>query len=142
MRTEFLKHSPCIHKKVLSGAEYRSTCNNNFLATVDHIDQQTSEADKTHSTICCGFNRWEGCTRKMVTKECGKEAQESFADFVGESFGTMAKMMCPNNMFATKTELCKELLPKEGTKGKGKIGDNALTKYVTSLFSFLFVFNE
>lgn len=140
--TEFLKHSPCIHKKVLSGQEYKTTCNNNFLATVDQVDQSNVDGDKTHATICCGFNRWDSCTKKMVTKECGKEAYENFADFVGESFGTLTKMVCPNNMFATRSDVCKELLPKEGTVAKGKIGDNALTKYVTSLFSFLFVFNE
>lgn len=141
-RKEFLKHSPCIHKKVLSGQEYKTTCNNNFLATVDRVDQQSVEGDKTHATICCGFNRWDSCTKKMVTKECGKEAYDNFSDFVGESFGTLTKMVCPNNMFATRTDICKELLPKEGTVAKGQIGDNALTKYVTSLFSFLFVFNE
>ena len=143
-RKEFLKHSPCIHKKVLSGQEYKTTCNNNFLATVDAVDDQGQvEGDKTHSTICCGFNRWDACTKKMVTKECGKDAQESFNDFVGESFGTLTKMVCPNNMFATRAEVCKELLPKEGAVvKKGKVGDNAMTKYVTSLFSFLFVFNE
>src|SRR5699024_5564976 len=139
---EFLKHSPCIHKKVLSSQEYKTTCNNNFLATVDQIDESSVEGDKTHSTICCGFNRWDGCTKKLVTKECGKDAYEAFSEFVGESFGTLTKMVCPHDMFATRTELCKELLPKEGKLAKGKAGDNALTKYVTSLFSFLFVYNE
>lgn len=139
---EFLKHSPCIHKKVLSSQEYKTTCNNNFLATVDQVDSKNIDADKTHSTICCGFNRWDQCTRKMVTKECNKEATEAFGEFVGESFGTLTKMICPHNQFGYKTEVCKDLLPAEGTLAKGKIGDNALTKYVTSLFSFLFVFNE
>ena len=139
-----MKHSPCIHKKVLSGQAYKTTCNNNFLATVDKVDDNDqSQNDQTHSTICCGYNRWDSCTRKMVNKECGKDATDSFAEFVGESFGTLARMVCPNNMFATRTEVCKELLPREGTVvKKGKSGDNALTKYVTSLFSFLFVFNE
>src|SRR5699024_5822122 len=84
--------------------------------------------------------KWYSCTKKMVTKECGKDAYESFSEFVGESFGTLTKMVCPHDLFATRTELCKELLPKEGTVAKGQIGDNALTKYVTSMFSFLFVF--
>jgi len=143
-RKEFLKHSPCIHKKVLSGSEYKTTCNNNFLATVDKVDDEPGQqdSDNTHSTICCGYNRWDGCTRKMISKECGKEAVDSFADFVGESFGTMAKMVCPGNLYTVKSDVCKQLLPPIGTiVKKNQSGDNALTKYVTSLFSFLFVLN-
>lgn len=139
----FLKHSPCIHKKVLSQDEYKTTCNNNFLAAVDKIDGSgTQDADQIHSIICCGYNRWHSCTDKIIVKECGKEAEDSFTDFVGDSFGTLTKMMCPTNLFSTKKELCKSVLPKESVKAKGKLGENALTKYVVSLFSFLFVFDQ
>ncbi|KPM06997.1 hypothetical protein QR98_0054790 [Sarcoptes scabiei] len=142
-RTTFLKHSPCIHKKVLSQDEYKTTCNNNFLAAVDKIDGSgTQDADQIHSIICCGYNRWHSCTDKIIVKECGKEAEDSFTDFVGDSFGTLTKMMCPTNLFSTKKELCKSVLPKESVKAKGKLGENALTKYVVSLFSFLFVFDQ
>ena len=141
-RAEFLKHSPCIHKKVLSQQTYKSTCNNNFLATVDQVDQNDVDGDKTHATICCGYNKWDSCTKKLVTKECGKDAYNSFAEFVGEAFGTLAHMVCPAKDFASRKEICKDLLPKDTVKGKGKVGDNALTKYVVSLFSFLFTFDE
>lgn len=135
----FLKHSPCMHKKVFSQDLYKTTCNNNFLATVDAVDTQNVDGDKTHTMICCGFNRWDSCTKKIVIKECGKEAHDSYDGFVGESFGTIARMVCPVNAYSTKAEQCKAVLPKEGTVGKGQLGDNALTKYVTSLFSFLFI---
>ena len=137
--TAFLKHSPCMHKKVFSQNEYKTTCNNNFLATVDAVDTQSVDGDKTHTMICCGFNRWDACTKKIVTKECGNEASNSYDGFIGESFGTIARMVCPVNLYNTKVSQCKAVLPKEGTIGKGQLGDNALTKYVTSLFSFLFV---
>lgn len=141
-RKEFLKHSPCMHKKVLSTEVYKTTCNNNFLATVDQIDDGRVNADNTYNTICCGYKRWDSCTKKLITKECGKEGYESFTTFIGESFGTLTHMACPKSQFSTKTEVCKDLLPTEGVKAKGKLGDNALTKYVTSLFSFLFIIDN
>lgn len=142
-RAKFLKESPCIHKKVFSKDTYKTTCNNNFLATVDQIDaQEHTDPDVFHATICCGYNRWDSCTKKLITKECGKDAFETFSDFVGDAFGTLTKMICPNTMFSQKKDICKDVLPKEHVKSKGKLGDNALTKYVVSLFSFLFVFDD
>lgn len=142
-RAKFLKESPCIHKKVLSQESYKTTCNNNFLLTVDQIEAQNNvDADKTHATICCGYNKWDDCTSKLIAKECGKEAVDSFQLFVGDAFGTVTKMMCPQSLFATKKNICKDVLPKEGTVSKGKLGDNALTKYVVSTFSFLFIVDQ
>lgn len=128
-----------MHKKVLSTENYKTTCNNNFLATVDQIDDDKVAADNTYNTICCGYKKWDSCTKKLITSECGKEAYNSFNTFIGDSFGTITHMACPRSEFSSRGDLCKALLPKDDVKAKGKLGDNALTKYVTSLFSFLFV---
>jgi len=139
-RKKFLTQSPCIHKKVLSTDEYKTTCNNNFLATVDKIDDTvTDNADSTHGSICCGYNIWHECTNTMIKGACGTQAVESFTAFLGQSFGTLTNMACPKNLFPVESDTCKKVKVVPGTKSKGKLGDNALTKYVTSMFSFLFI---
>ncbi len=137
---EFLTQSPCIHKKVLSTNEYKTTCNNNFLATVDKIDDKgNDDADSTHGLICCGYNIWHKCTNAMIKTQCGDQAVESFSAFLGQSFGTLTNMACPKNLFPVDSDTCKKAKVVPGTKNRGKLGDNALTKYVTSMFSFLFI---
>jgi hypothetical protein len=139
-RKKFLTQSPCIHKKVLSTNEYKTTCNNNFLATVDKIDDKgNDDADSTHGLICCGYNIWHKCTNAMIKTECGDQAVESFTAFLGQSFGTLTNMACPKNLFPVDSDTCKKAKVVPGTKNRGKLGDNALTKYVTSMFSFLFI---
>ncbi|OTF82135.1 hypothetical protein BLA29_013927, partial [Euroglyphus maynei] len=118
----FLKESPCIHKKVFNTQIYKQTCNNNFLATVDKIDEeQHLEADRTHTTICCGYNKWDECSKKLITKECGNAAFDIYSDFVGEAFGTLTKMICPAKFFAVKKSSCKDVLPKDDVIAKGKL---------------------
>lgn len=113
---------------------------------MDQIDsnekQDAKHADKVYSTICCGYNQWDSCAKNLVVKECGKDAHEIFSEFVGEAFGTLAKMICPRKLFAEKKDTCQAVLPPPNKKPIGKLGDNALTRYVVSLFSFLFVFDE
>lgn len=138
-----MTQSPCIHKKVFSTEEYKSSCNNNFLAAVDSIDDTvTDQADGTHSKVCCGYVTWHDCTDKLITAACGQPAVEAFTSFLGESFGTLTNMACPADLFPVESNTCKKLRIVPGTKAKGKLGDNALTKYVTSLFSFLFITSE
>jgi len=141
-RKEFLKHSPCIHRKVFISPEYRTTCNNNFLATVDALDAQHADGDKTHSAVCCGYNTWHECTKKMVIHACGKEAHESFSSFIGGAFGALPHMACPMEEYGMGSKSCSALPPPRSvghTKaGKGK-GHNKLTKWITSHLSFLFV---
>lgn len=131
-----------MHKKVFSTPEYKATCNNQFLATTDKLNGEADSTDKSYDTICCGYKRWDSCVKKMITKECGKDGYNSFTHFLGESFGTLAHMACPKGDYSTKTDLCKKLLPKEDTKAVHVTGENALTKYVTSLFSFLFILDK
>jgi len=139
----FLKHSPCMHEKVFSQDTYKKTCNNNFLATVDTIDDTITErADGTHGTLCCGYSTWRACTGKLIMDECGQPAIDAFEGFLGNSFGTLTNMACPAELFPAESDTCKKAKPAPGVKAKGKLGDNALTKYVTSMFSFLFVTNE
>jgi len=124
---------------VFSGQEYRTTCNNNFLNTVDGLDSKSSDGDKTHTALCCGFNVWNGCTKKMVVRECGKDAHESFTNFVGQAFGTLPNMACPMDLFAPKSDTCAAVPVRTGKKVRK--GHNTLTKYLTSHLSFLFVLN-
>jgi len=142
-RADFLKESPCIHKKVLSTEEYKKGCNNNFLASVDSIDDTVTEnTDNSHAKICCGYVTWYDCTSQMVKDKCGDKAIKNYQKFLGGVFGTLTGMACPADMFPVESDQCKRLKPVPGTKAKGKLGDNALTKYVTSMFSFLFITDE
>jgi hypothetical protein len=143
LRIRFLAESPCIHKKVLSTDEYKNGCNNNFLAVVDRIDDTvTDNADGTHGTVCCGYVTWHDCTTKMINERCGAPANEAYKSFLGEAFGTLTNMACPLDLFPVESDTCKRQRVVPGTKAKGKLGDNALTKYVTSMFSFLFVTSD
>jgi len=143
-RKKFLTQSPCIHEKVLRTEEYKTGCNNNFLAAVDRIDDEkvTDKADSNHDQVCCGYVTWNDCTTKLISDKCGTDAVESYTDFLGEAFGTLTGMACPADLFPVESNTCKKLRIVPGTKSKGKLGDNALTKYVTSMFSFLFITNE
>lgn len=140
-RQEFLKHSPCMHKKVFSGAEYRTTCNNNFLATVDGIDNKRGvDGDKTHTAVCCGYTTWHDCTKKMVEQQCGGEAYTQFTEFMGQAFANLPNLACPMDLYPPKSPTCAAVAPRANAKlGKGK-GHNTLTKYLTSNLSFLFTF--
>jgi len=143
LRKKFLEESPCMHKKVFSTSEYKAGCNNNFLAAVDSIDDEVGDkADDTHGQVCCGYNTWHDCTDKLIKANCGDTALQAYSAFLGEAFGTLTDMACPKDLFPVESDTCKKLRIVPGTKSKGKLGDNALTKYVTSLFSFLFITNE
>jgi len=136
----FLSHSPCMHEKVLSTDTYKSTCNNNFLLVVDQIDDKIGDnADGTHGVLCCGYSTWRACTSKLILENCGQPAVEAYKGFLGNAFGTLTNMACPAELFQAESETCLKIKPVPGTKSRGKLGDNALTKYVTSMFSFLFV---
>jgi len=142
-RIAFLKDSPCMHKKVLSTDEYKKGCNNNFLAVVDSIDDTvTDNADETHSKICCGYHTWYDCSSQMIKTQCGDSAIKNYQNFLGGVAGTLTNMACPADLFPFESDKCKKLRPTPGTKSKGTIGDNAMTKYVTSLFSFMFVTDD
>jgi len=139
-RISFLKESPCIHKKVLSTEEYKKGCNNNFLASVDQIDDTvTGHGDETHGRMCCGYTTWHECSDNMVEDKCGKEAIKQYSNFLNGVFGTLTNMACPKDLFPVESAQCKKYRPAPGTKAKGTVGDNALTKYITSMFSFLFI---
>jgi len=139
-RTEFLKESPCMHKKVLSTEEYKKGCNNNFLAVVDQMDDTVvGQADSAHARMCCGYLNWHHCTSGMIKDKCGDNAIKQYQNFMGGLTGTLSNMACPKDLFDINGAECKKLTPAPGTKSKGKLGENAMTKYVTSLFSFLFI---
>jgi len=142
-RVSFLKESPCMHKKVLSTEEYKKGCNNNFLAVVDQMDDEiVGQADSAHSRMCCGYLTWQKCTQGMIKDKCGDEAIKQFQNFMGGLTGTITNMACPKDLFPLTGDECKKLAIVPGTKAKGKLGDNAMTKYVTSLFSFMFIVDD
>ena len=142
-RVEFLKESPCMHKKVLSTEEYKKTCNNDFLASSNQIDDTvTGHADESHAKMCCAYVRWHSCTAKMIESNCGANAIKQYENFMGGITGTLTNMACPKDLFPESSKECQKFKLAPGTKAKGTVGDNALTKYITSLFSFMFVVDE
>jgi len=136
LRETFLKHSPCIHSKVLTSNDYKSTCNNNYLAAVDRVNQ--TDPDRTLDMVCCAHNTWEDCTEDLVSKECGPEPVTSMKAFVEKALGGINAMVCPRNIFPPDSQTCKKALPPPGTKAKGKRSDNPISKYISSYFGFLF----
>jgi hypothetical protein len=74
----------------------------------------------------------------MVGQSCGPEGQKSFKIFIDKAFGGVTSMICPRNIFPPTGNICKKALPPRGTKAKGKLTENAISKYITSYFSFLF----
>jgi hypothetical protein len=143
-RSDFLKESPCIHKKVLSTEEYKKTCNNNFLAVANQLDTEkvTDEQDSSHSRMCCGYRVWHRCTSKLIEQHCGAEAIKQYDNFMGGLTGTLSNMACPSDLFPIEGDECKKYTIVPGTIAKGKLGENAMTKYVTSLFSFMFIVDD
>lgn len=142
-RAEFLKESPCMHKKVLSTEEYKKTCNNQYMAAVDQIDSSvTDNQDESHGRMCCAYNTWHACSSKMIEDACGANAIKQYENFMGGVTGTLTNMACPKDLFPESSKECQKYKPVPGTKAKGKLGDNALTKYITSLFSFMFITDE
>ena len=132
-----------MHKKVLSTDEYKKTCNNEFLAEVDQMDDTiTGKQDESHGRMCCAYNRWHECASKMIEDKCGANAIKQYQNFMGGVTGTLTNMACPKDLFPLNSKECVSYKPKPGTKAKGKMGDNALSKYITSLFSFMFVTDE
>ena len=77
----------------------------------------------------------------MMEDKCGKKGKEVFKGFLNDNFGLITNMMCPLDIFATNSAVCTKVKSKTG-KGKAKLGDNAISKYILSLFSFLFVSEE
>ncbi|CAG2166054.1 unnamed protein product [Oppiella nova] len=123
-----------------AGGPNKTSIFNNFLASVDQIDDTvTDKADDSHARTCCGYATWFECTNKLIKEQCGENAIKNYKKFMGGVMGTLTDMACPADLFPAESDQCQKLKPAPGTKPKGKVGDNALTKYVTSMFSFLFI---
>ncbi|XP_054165815.1 uncharacterized protein LOC128963336 [Oppia nitens] len=140
-KSTFLTQSPCFHQKVFSTNEHKSDCNNKFLQRVNQIETSKVNVDEIHSTLCCGYNIWDNCTTTMVSDKCGSKGQQVFKSFLNDNFGVLTNMMCPLDLFPTDGSVCSKVKSRTG-KGKAKLGDNAISKYILSLFSFLFVSEE
>lgn len=137
LREEFLSNSPCIVNKVISKNNYREKCVNNFLSTIDKTNKQ-KELDDRLDTICCSYNRWEGCAFGLIKKECGEQGKTSMHNFIDKAFGGLTNMICSSTAFDPTSQRCTSLYAANGVKPKGKLSDNPVTKYIASYFGFLF----
>ena len=134
---DFLKQSPCINSNVLATSNYKSTCNTNLLAAIEHTNNKMNDTDELMDTICCGQNTWEDCTENLIVTSCGAEGKKAFRSFLDRAFGGVTTLFCPRTVFPPTGNICKKALPAKGTKPKGKSSDNPFSKYITSYFSFL-----
>lgn len=67
---------------------------------------------------CSMYNRYQGCTRKVVSSKCGEQAIE-----FGEILVKMAASDLPNvvcTSYGESNARCNTLLPPPGTKPSGK----------------------
>ena len=135
----FLTQSPCFHEKVFSTTQHKSQCNNKFLGRVNSIDTSKTNVDDIHATLCCGYHTWDNCTTTIMTDKCGAEGSNVFKSFLNDNFGLITGMFCPLDVFPINGDICSKVQSKPLAKGKAKLGDNAISKYILSLFSFLFV---
>jgi len=106
-RQKFLEYSPCIHNNVLCSQQYKSNCNNNYLAALEYSMNRT-EVDERIDTLCCGHNSWEDCSDVLISQSCGSEAQHSFNMFIQKVFGGLTTMICPRNVFPPTANICKK----------------------------------
>jgi hypothetical protein len=137
-KSTFLSQSPCFHKQVFSTEEHKTNCNNKFLSVVNQIETDKMNVDAIHSALCCGYNIWDDCTTKLITSNCGQNGQKVFRRFLSDSFGRITTLMCPLDVFPIDSQQCKKV-KSTTTKNTKKLGSNAISKYILSLFSFLFV---
>lgn len=133
----FLQSSPCIHDKVLSRSSYKGRCNSPYIAALDYVANRTM-VDERIDSLCCGHNTWEDCTRQRIEEECGTDSATRFGSFLEKTFGGVASVMCPRNIFPPTGKVCKQSLPPVGTKPRGKVSDHFIGRYLNSYLSFLF----
>ena len=137
--SELLVHSPCIVDKVFETNDYRTNCVDKFLSAVDYLNStKRVTQDDRYDTACCGFTQWQKCSRDRVTAACGKEAFDSFEQYILNTFGGFNGQICPEDVFAVGSNTCIKALPPPGTKSKGKLSDNPLTQFMSINFGFLF----
>ncbi|XP_015788485.1 uncharacterized protein LOC107365483 [Tetranychus urticae] len=136
MREDFLKHSPCIVEKVLSTKEYKESCNNPFLASVDGTNQIETMDDRLQSA-CCSYNRWHDCLYAKITTHCQEDGKKSMVDFIDKTFGKLPDMICPASEFNFKGPSCKPFLKENGSNQLDS-STNPITRYMIAHLSFLF----
>ncbi|XP_074601462.1 uncharacterized protein LOC141855353 [Brevipalpus obovatus] len=137
LREEFLRNSPCIVNRVISKSNYKDKCVNNFLSTIDKTNK-LKEMDDRLDTICCSYNRWEGCVFNLIEKECTEKGKIAMQNFIDKAFGGLTNLICSSNAFDPASQRCTSLYAAPGARPKGKLSDNPVTKYIASYFGFLF----
>jgi hypothetical protein len=159
-RATFLKYSPCINEKILTSKPYHNNCVNDIFASIDkgtQIFNKTFEdpnffdiektsartlSDVLLDLTCCSFNRFESCSQKMISNQCGQDAVDAMINFTEKTFGGSIKMICPRNLFNPAEETCKKVLPPHGSKPKGKLSDNPIGKYLLNYMNYIFNYDE
>src|SRR5699024_7207293 len=99
---------------------FKTNCNSAYIAALDHAANRTM-VDERIDSVCCGHNTWEDCTESMISEQCGDESSHRFQSFLEKTFGGIASVMCPRNIFPPTGKVCKQALPPRGTKPRGKI---------------------
>jgi hypothetical protein len=159
-RDAFLKHSPCINAKILKQKEYHEGCVRDIFAMVDKatgIFNKTLEdpnlfnfektsakglSDQILDLACCGINRFQTCSQKIITRECGDDAVKAMKTFVTRTLGGSAERICPRSLFEETKKECTDVLPVPGTIPKGKLSDNPVGKYALNYLNIIFNYEE
>ncbi|KAI1293778.1 hypothetical protein HDE_06525 [Halotydeus destructor] len=160
IRSTFLEHSPCINENVLLSKPYHDSCVSDLFAATDKgvqllnstlDDPNIFDVDKaikqtTSDTVldltCCGYNRFDGCSKKLIVEKCSKKAVDAMSSLVENAFGNGLNLICPKSMFNPRGELCKKVLPPLGAKPKTKLSANPLGKYFLGYVGFIFNYQE
>ncbi|XP_015794772.1 uncharacterized protein LOC107371256 [Tetranychus urticae] len=136
LRQEFLKHSPCIADNILSKDDYKKTCNQPYLASIDKVNKFEDFDDRLDLT-CCSYNRWENCFLGMVSAKCQGSGREALTNFMEKTFASLINLVCKHSEFNFEASRCKSLYPADNIKFDATKANNPITKYLASYFRFL-----
>ncbi|XP_015789285.1 uncharacterized protein LOC107366215 [Tetranychus urticae] len=136
LRTEFLRHSPCIAENVLGKDEYKTKCNQPYQASIDKVNKHEDFDDRLDLT-CCSYNRWQNCLLEMTAEKCQGAGREAMNNFMEKAFTGLSDMVCKQDDFLFSSDRCKALYPAAGTLVDPKKSTNPITKHLTSYFRFL-----
>ncbi|XP_074599861.1 uncharacterized protein LOC141854174 [Brevipalpus obovatus] len=136
LRREFLQYSPCIAEKVLNSTEFKTKCNNPYLAAIGKVEK-LDNLDERLDLTCCSYNRWESCAFNLTEKACNGTGRENLYNFLNQAFAGLSNLFCKQDDFDFLGNRCVSLYPVNDTATEAsKNSTNPITKYLTSYFGF------
>jgi len=110
LRTEYLKHAPCLVKTQPEGKK----CLKDVQTGLEKIEE--SKFQDRISTACCVYARYNACSTKAIEGTCGKAAVEYGNVLVKLATSNLLDVVCNGY---ERNPVCNTLLPPPGTRPRG-----------------------